>query len=271
MNIESAFPATPRSFDRSQSPPPSHRRGLAFTLIELLVVIAIIAILAAMLLPALSRAKAVARRTNCINNLRQINLGIQQYAADNASTLPAAPNVTGWDIETNHWAFFYKGLVKRYVGLLGASSLADNVFACPADTFYYDVPSMGYEARSLHDQSDSDYSSYGFNGANGSPLNPPPAYLNEAAFPGVFGRKQPSIRNPVKTVLLAEFSGIFPWSWHQPQKLPAGQNGVNDAKNIVSFVDGHAGYVKIYWNSRFSTTSCCYDPPVSYDYQWGGD
>jgi len=271
MKTKTALAATPRPLDRSKSPPPGHRCDLAFTLIELLVVIAIIAILAALLLPALSLAKAATRRTNCINNLRQISLGIQQYATDNASTLPAAPNVTGWDIETNHWAIFYKRLVKDYVGLHGASSPQDKVFACPADTFYYDVPSMAYEARSLHDQSDSDYSSYGFNGANGSPYNPPPAYLNETSFPGVFGRKQPSIKNPVKTVLLAEFPAIFPWSWHQPQKLPSAQNGVNDAKNLVGFVDGHISYVKIYWNSNFSTTSCCYDPPAGYDYQWSGD
>ena len=270
MNRKTAITATPGSFGRSQQPAPRHRRGLAFTLVELLLVMAIIAILAGLLLPALSHAKVAARRTNCSNNLRQLSLGVQQYAADNASTLPAAPNVTGWDIETNHWALFYKRLVKHYVGLQGASSPQDKVFACPADNFYYAVPGMGYQTASLHDQTDSDYSSYGFNGANGSPYEPP-AYLNEVAFPGVFGRKQPSIANPVKTVLLAEFSAIFPWSWHQPQKLPVGQNGVNDAKNIVSFVDGHASYVTIYWNSRFAVTSCCYDPPAGYDYQWSGD
>jgi len=81
--------------------------------------------------------------------------------------------------------------------------------------------------------------------------------LNETTFPGVFGRKQTSIRNPVKTVLLAEFSAIYPWSWHQPQTLPPRQNGVNDAKNLVGFVDGHLDYVKIYWNSNFDLTSCC--------------
>jgi prepilin-type N-terminal cleavage/methylation domain-containing protein len=246
-------------------------QNTGFTLIELLVVIAIIAILAAMLLPVLSRAKAAARRTTCMNNLRQISLGIHLYAGDNGGTLPSAPDVTGWVIETNHWAVFYKRLIKKYVGLTGPSSPGDKLFACPADVFCYDVPSMTYRVQSLHEQSGSDYSSYGFNGANGSPYNPPPAYLNETTFPGVFGRKQTSIRDSVKTVLVAEFSAIFPWSWHQQLKLAAGQNGVNDAKNIVSFVDGHVSYLKIYWNSNFSTTSCCYDPPVGYDYQWSAD
>ena len=131
---------------------------------------------------------------------------------------------------------------------------------------------MTYEAQNLHDQPGSDYSSYGFNGGNyGGTSNSPPAYLNETTFPGVFGLRQASIKAPAKTVLLMAIPGFFPWSWHQPQKLPPGKYGLNDAKDLVGFVDGHTDYVKVYWNSNYNITSCCYDPPSGYDYKRSGN
>jgi len=246
--------------------PGAANRGRAFTLLELLVVIAIIAILVALLLPALSHAKAMAKRTGCISNLRQVDLGIHLYAADHGDILPNIIITNGmpWSYQ---WRFF-KELTKSYDGLTGPSSPADKLFACPADTFYYlNTMSTPLVHASMHDDPWSDYSSYWFSRLN---LKPNPA--TGGFYYGIAGLKISSIRNQVRTVMVVDQPACFAYSWHQPESLTdPGPNEVNDSMNVAGFVDGHASYIKFYCHSTHDTFPCNYNPPDNYEYQWGGD
>ena len=77
---------------------PRVQESRGFTLIELLVVIAIIAILAAMLLPALSQAKEAGKRANCISNMHQMGIGLLMYAEDNSGYIPRGNEPLWWQV-----------------------------------------------------------------------------------------------------------------------------------------------------------------------------
>ncbi len=239
-------------------------------MVELLVVIAVIAILAALLLPALNGAKGKAKRTTCLNNLAQINRAVIMYAGDNNDVLPAVTNTIG-SPGTNCFGIFYKGLVKSYVGLQGASSPQDLVFACPMDTFNYDNGSATRTPTGFHLQAAYDYTSYGYNGLGGIPFPVPPYVPDQTNFPGLLGWKLGSINNAGQTILAAEFAAFFPWSWHDPQPPSPGSRSCYNSKDMLSFADGHVGYLPVYWNTNYALITCLYDPPAGYDYKWSGN
>jgi len=105
--------------------------GNAFTLIELLVVIAIIAILAAMLLPALAKAKETGRRSVCKSNVRQLAMGIMMYASDNREEYPQASSHLVW-VPLNIFNYF-----------ISTMRMATNSLQCPNYATFVDPAFAG--------------------------------------------------------------------------------------------------------------------------------
>ena len=227
-----------------------------FTLIELLVVIAIIAILAALLLPALSRAKHTAQRTVCLSNVRQLNLAVHMYADDHGNELRAMTNKEAIYVS-------YKESVLPYLGR-ATTVTNDPLFTCPADDFDCDDPAINTlfshwspppAGKYFYRQPTTHYSSYAFNGE-----------APDSDTTRVAQKIFQSVREPSKLILEGELSGAFGLSSHERKQAHQFQ----DARNVMSFVDGHVSFLRMYWNgvNGFDGCPAFYEPPTGYEYSW---
>lgn len=212
-------------------------RGNAFTLIELLVVIAIIAILAAMLLPTLARAKEKGKQAYCLNNMGQLGLCLRMYVDDNHGYYPPHSTASRWP---NRMYDLYKNM---------------KILHCPTDT---DKPGTFGNTNVVADGEPRSYLINGWNDYFRDQLGPADFYgkymagqdtqgLNETAIiyqsdTVVFGEKQPQ-RGDFYMDMYAGAGDDFEGVAEQGRHSGRGQGTKTGGSNYI-FADGSARFMK---------------------------
>ncbi len=199
----------------------------AFSLIELLVVIAIIAVLIAIVIPSLRKAKDLTYRVSCAHNLKQIHLGMGMYLNDNDNTYPCAADPVS--TAPFYWLWMgrgWRGWLKPY---LGGNVDVNNpsVLLCPedrTDPAMYESTSYSYSMAFYHSVEQID----DINDTSLTYSNPQPSIPQHAD----------KVATPAAKILIGEW-----FSNHEPVDEEKGWWNWQGTRNFL-FVDGHIDYLK---------------------------
>tara|TARA_Y100001934_G_C12128313_1_gene666598 strand:- start:130 stop:849 length:720 start_codon:yes stop_codon:yes gene_type:complete len=215
------------------------RASSGFTLIELLVVIAILAIIASLLLPAISRAKNTARKVSCINNQKQIIIATILYGDGNEGAYP--PRTAGNDLNNPRWP-------GRLYAIIGST----NTLVCPSDR--KNPPPLS--AKTYPHPADVAARSYMINGWNdffllqhGLPFDDPYLYdkvirdtdISEPSATIVYGEKKPESVHYFMDLMEGQGNAWqeLIWNMHNRTEVDPRSGGSNHA-----YADGHVEYVQ---------------------------